>query len=54
MQATYKMQVGPNLRESLYMAHIMPWWLSSKALGCGHAQQYWTHAQAAQGSKKRK
>ena len=59
-QANYSMQISPNLHESLYLTHLMPLGLSSKVLGWGHdllattAIKYYTHAQAAHGSKKRK
>ena len=59
-KADYEMEITPNLRESLYLTHLMPLGISSKALGWGHnllattAIKYYTHAQASQGAKKRK
>ena len=59
-EAAYEMDIKPNLREALYLRHLMPLGISSKALGWGHALlantaiKYYTHAQASQGAKKRK
>ena len=59
-KAGYKMKVSPNLRDSLYLQHLMPMNLSSKALSWGHdlvattAIKYFTHSQASSSAKKRK
>ena len=58
-KAKYRMKVEPNLRESLFLHHLMPLGLSSKALGWGHdllantAIKYFTHNQAVSGRKRK-
>jgi hypothetical protein len=58
-KAKYRMKVEPNLRESLFLHHLMPLGLSSKALGWGHdllantAIKYYTHNQAVSGRKRK-
>ena len=58
-QAKYKMQIKPNLREGLFLQHLMPLGLSAKALGWGHdlcattAIKYYTHHKAVNGRKRK-
>ena len=58
--AKYVLEVKPNLREGLYLTHLMPLGLSAKALSWGHdlvatvAVRYFTHSQAMQGAKKKR
>ena len=59
-KAGYTLKVSPNLKDSLYLRHLMPMSLSSKALSWGHnlvamtAIKYFTHSQASSSAKKRK
>ena len=59
-EASYRMEVTPNMRESLVTSHLMPLGLSSRVLGWSHnllattAIKYYTHSQASLSAKKRK
>ena len=59
-KANYNLKVAPNLKDSLYLRHLMPMSLSSKALSWGHdlvattAIKYYTHSQSSSTAKKRK
>ena len=58
-KAKYQLKIEPNLRESLFLHHLMPLGLSSKALGWGHdllattTIKYYTHNQAVSGRKRK-
>ena len=58
-KAKYLLKIEPNLRESLFLHHLMPLGLSSKALGWGHdllattSIKYYTHNQAVSGRKRK-
>jgi hypothetical protein len=51
-KAKYLLKIEPNLRESLFLHHLIPLGFSSKALGWGHellattSIKYYTHNQA--------
>ena len=52
-EAKYKTEIRPNLKEALYLSHLIPMTISPKAMNWGHnlkvtvAVKYYTHAQSS-------